>query len=414
MRSRDSDSVVLAALLHDLGKFWQRTCAGRTYPHEEYSRRFVEEEFPGYFQACGDDLAHAIAHHHRWPRVESDCDKLVILADWLSANEHECEDRDQEEPAHAPLVSLLSRQPIAPPGTPELSFPLSQLNWQSESAFFADRNAVAGPDIYARLWQEFRTEFAQMAGSRVYVPADLTTIVALLRKYTSRMPAAPPWEKDGVRTVPDISLYDHLKTTAALAACLQRQLGPDGVGELLAALTARQRLDGRLGVPICVLVKGDISGTQDFLYLLTSKGAARGLRGRSFDLQQLTETIARWILRKLDLPVTNLLLAAGGHFYLVLPYQQAARELDVLRSEIASRVWKAHQGDLSFIIASVPVAARDFLGSPDATHAFSERWAEVSRVVNACKSRRWRELNDCAVLRVSVSAPGSGRRQADL
>jgi CRISPR-associated protein Csm1 len=353
MIPRDKEALWLAALLHDLGKFWQRSYGGRTHPHEEYSRRFVEEKFAGYFHSCGGDLAHAIAHHHRWPNVHRDGEKQVILADWLSANEREKEDRAQEAPYHAALVALLSRKQITLESTPELRFSLSSLGWEDEVHFFPTETASAAPAIYGQLWSDFEAEVTRLAANRGYHPADFTTLLALLRKYTSRMPAATPWEGEGQRTVPDISLYDHLKTTAAIAACLQEELGPDNLDELLSALNSRQRSQGSsevLGRHLAALVKGDISGTQDFLFLLTAKGAAKGLRGRSFYLQLLTEMIARWILRQLDLPLCNLLLVAGGHFYLLLPHRKTADAIDSWRRQIAEKLWRIHRGDLSLTL----------------------------------------------------------------
>ena len=66
-----------------------------------------------------------------------------------------------------------------------------------------------------------------------------------------------------------------------------------------------------------MLVGGDISGVQNFIYTITARGAAPTLRGRSFYLQIVTEALARYLLRRLDLPVTNLIYAGGGSFFLL-------------------------------------------------------------------------------------------------
>jgi CRISPR-associated protein Csm1 len=394
MSVRDAEVVWLAALLHDLGKFWQRTFPGRTRAHEEWGRRFVEEQHRGFFAPCGDGLAHAIAHHHRWPKVSRDVEKVVILADWLSAKEREKEDRAQEAPSHAALAALLSRPPVAPAGTPELRFSLGPLDWQSADLFFPSEGAAADPAVYQQLWEGFEAEVGRLAGKRGYHPADFTTLLALLRKYTARMPAATPWEGPEQRTVPDVSLYDHLKTTSAIAACLQEELGPDDLDELLSALASARRDSPALQRPLAALVKGDISGTQDFLYLLTAKGAARGLRGRSFYLQMLTEAVARWILRQLGLPRSNLLMAAGGHFYQLLPYRRTEAAVETWRQQIARKLWQIHQGDLSLLVDYVAVAAGDFEEDRDGGRAFAAKWGDVSRKVAARKQRRWRELGD--------------------
>ena len=133
---------------------------------------------------------------------------------------------------------------------------------------------------------------------------------------------------------------------------------------------------------MCTLLKGDISGIQNFLYQIQSEGASRELRGRSFYLQLLTEAIALWILRQFDLPITNLLLASGGHFYLMLP---ASTQIDKLCAEITLKLWEAHRGELSIVLADVPVTASDF-------DQFSGKWDSVSEAVNRQKQTKGREL----------------------
>jgi CRISPR-associated protein Csm1 len=401
-------TIWLAALLHDIGKFRQRALAGASRgTHEEHGARFIEEDFAGFFAPCGDDLAHGVANHHR-PSRDREVERVVALADRLSACERETEERPQETPGAAALVSVLSRPPLAPEGAPERRFRLTALSWQEEGSFFPSVEAQVDADDYRCLWEAFSTEFKQLGGSRGYAPADFTTILALLRKYTSRMPAATPWEGEAVRTVPDVSLYDHLKTTAAIAACVRRELGPDDVDQLLRALARGGDDEGALSRELCALVKGDVSGTQDFLYLLSSRGAARGLRGRSFYLQLLTETVAHWLLRALDLPVTNLLFAGGGHFYLLLPYRQTCEMLDELRVRLAQKLWAAHRGDLALSVETVPVCGSDFVGGGTSEASFAHKWGEVSGKLAERKQRRWAELGPETIVAEVFSAQEQG------
>ena len=167
----------------------------------------------------------------------------------------------------------------------------------------------------------------------------------------------------------DVSIYNHARSSAAIATCL--------------APEAEDSPERAIGA----LVKGDISGTQDFLYLMTSAGAARGLRGRSFYLQLLGESVARWMLRQFGLPATNLLFAGGGHFYLLLPAEALKTRWDELRRTIAEKLWRAHQGDLSLAMGYVEVTAGDFFGT-----GFAEKWGDVSRAANEAKQRKWIEL----------------------
>ena len=387
---QDIERLQLAALLHDIGKFRQRTIATPPFrPHERHSSEFVTEDFGEFFHPCGDDLGDAILNHHNPPRQTKEIEKQVVLADWLSAKERETEHREQERPSHAALVSIMSRLQIPDKPQPaELRYDLNPLDIHRE-AIFPTENPHIQPSGYSELWDEFTRALQRLAGERGYQSADYQTLVALLHKYTARMPSATPWEGGAERTVPDVSLYDHLRTTAAIAACVHREILPDDLDGYLRQSAER---------PLCALLKGDISGLQNFLYGIKSEGASRELRGRSFYLQLLTEAIALWILRRFDLPITNLLLASGGHFYLLVPHREAREKIDVLRAEIAEKLWGAHREELSVVLAGVPVTAKNFDHDPrkkpdKENKPFSDKWKRVSEEVERQKQTKWRELS---------------------
>ncbi|MXY26654.1 type III-A CRISPR-associated protein Cas10/Csm1 [Candidatus Poribacteria bacterium] len=388
MRSRGpyslktSEHLHLAALLHDIGKFRMRA-TDRYKRHQEHSYEFVNEDFADFFAPCGDAFKNAIRHHH--PNRYPDCrpnqlqhliEKQVILADRLSATEREDQEREGEDFVESAIVSILSRLK----GTPkEYRYPLKALDLTRDTVIPTESPQV-NQDVYADLWQQFKTAFETITRDAHYTPTIYQTIVALLEKYTSRMPSATPWGQGEKRTVPDISLYDHLRTTAAIAACLGRELSETEIdGHLFKQKKSEQ--------PICALIKGDISGIQSFLYQILSEGAARELRGRSFYLQLLAETIAHWVLKQFDLPITNLILASGGHFYILAPYSEAREKLDTLRRTISENLWALHKGDLSCILAGMAITADDF--EPE---NFSKKWYQVSQKVQDRKRAKWSEM----------------------
>ena len=376
---QDIERLQLAALLHDIGKFRHRKFTRAAGSHQKHGWEFVTKDFRGFFHPCGDDLGDAILNHHNSPRQTKEIEKQVTLADRLSATERQDEEREREQPYDTALVSIMSRLKIDDKPQPmELRYDLNSLDIHRE-AIFPTADGSADPNRYEVLWDEFTHELQRLSGDRGYQSADYQTLVALLHKYTARMPSATPWEREAQRTIPDVSLYDHLRTTAAIAACVYREVTPDD-------------LDGHLRKSpefaeqsLCTLLKGDISGIQKFLYRIQSEGASRELRGRSFYLQLLTEAIALWILRQFDLPITNLLLASGGHFYLLLPYSKAREQIDTLRAEIAEKLWGVHREELSVVLAGIPVTARNF-------DDFSDKWRIVSKEIERRKQMKWREL----------------------
>lgn len=420
MSLSESHVLWLAALLHDIGKFGERTSdplptwahgyrAEAKYTHEPFGAVFVDD-FMGGFTDDIQTLRRLVLKHHT-PSLPDEL--LVSLADRLSANERAEAQGDEEGArgrAESVLRTVLSRVQLDRREADAcLYHELTALSLDRR-VLIPNREASGSSEAYRTLWQAFAKQVVRAPRG------DCSTLLAVLRKFTWAIPSDT--RRD---VIPDISLYHHLKTTAAIVACLAREaLGAQEVETLHTALTnlfKKEPLtpseESLVRRNLCALVKGDISGTQDFLYLLTSSGAARGLRGRSFYLQLLSETIADWILRQLDLPPTNLLFAGGGHFYLLLPHGDTTERLDDLQQQIARKLWKAHKGDLYLTVDYASVTTLDFLEGEAGGNAFAGKWEEVSRRVNELKQRKWRDLGGEAMTRNLFSAQQRGTTAED-
>ena len=395
-------TIILAALLYDIGSFRERTRrplparaerqrSEGQYGFEAFSAMLIDG-LPGHWAAIKSDLRALVFNSNR---PTSEDERLMALAFKISTNRW----ADAE-------TSPTRRQPGGEPerdGEPALPRVLSRVVMKEQKANnrryeplvpFPLRDGLTDPKLllensvdsvpvkaYQKLWDSFEEELKR-------APADISTVLALLKKYTW----AIPWESRSTGD-PDVSLYAQAKAMAAVTACLVKDERDDAKIQHLSDAFANRHArvitpPSILDEPLFALVKGDISGTQDFLYLLTSSGAARGLRGRSFYLQLLTETIAAWLLRQLDMPSTNLLFVGGGHFYLLLPYQKTNAELPKLRKEITRKLWEAYIGDLSLVLDFVPVTVREF------TESFATKWGEVSQQVNDRKRQRLSDFDD--------------------
>lgn len=391
MERRVENAVCLAALLHDIGKFLQRAMWGTgATTHQELGAQWCEQPF--FTHVFGSDISEAVRQHHnrQFPRASEERTRLfqlVQLADRLAAGERATEPRPAESPQQSLLVSIFSRIPLGwqegktDRYPEERRYPVQALNWESDS-LLPKTHLTPSTDAYKQLCDQFQREWNAFTANRNYTEADLRTILALLEKYTSFIPSATPWEKEDERTVPDVSLYDHLRITAAIAACLDKQLRPE-------ALESAWHEPESYTEPILLLVKGDISGIQSFLYLTGRGGVASGLKGRSAFLQLLTEAIAEFVLHELNLPPVCLLLASGGHFYLLAPHNQEER-LEQLRAEISQKLLKAFHGDLRALIEWVPLTTGDLLDP----NRISERWDALSQQLGQRKQQLWAELPD--------------------
>jgi len=104
---------------------------------------------------------------------------------------------------------------------------------------------------------------------------DPNTILNLLERYGSYLRSATSAE--------EVSLFDHARTTAAIAVCIAGHLNETE------AESARAEIEDREAERY-LFVRGDISGVQSFIYTITSKGALRMLRARSFFLEIVAES----------------------------------------------------------------------------------------------------------------------------
>lgn len=370
--------IALAGLLHDIGKFAQRAgwMKGR---HTEVGGEFVRRFVP---QAWQQGLYPVMGHHDK--ALGGYTTKVVALADWLSAGERVSEEEEQPRPLRSIFCSLVADGRQAP----EAYWPLQELRME-ESAIFPIRPSPTVEEIargYRDLWEKFRQEISLLRDAHAsdgHLPIYLENLLLLLQRYTWCIPSAY------YRSVPDISLYDHSRMTAALAVCLAEK-DEETLDRLLVALKGwgeREQAPPVLEeTEVALLVGGDISGVQDFIYTITARGATGALRGRSFYLQLLTEAIAQFVLRRLGLPITNLIYQGGGHFYLLARPEDRPR-LEEVQREISRILLTHHQGDLYLALASVPLRAADFYGG-----RISGRWAELGRALREAKQRRFAEL----------------------
>lgn len=361
-------TLALGALLHDIGKFRERAGLpapsvppGAKYSHEPHSYAFVQQ-----FRHLFSDLqriSDLVLKHHE-PGLPDE--QVIAIGDRLAANERVEweEDEWKAEPRGRSNRRLLAPFPrLFGQSLPEeRAFALGPLSLERSVLF--PGNHTNSEQAYRQHWERFEAEC-----QRLRTRDDVETWMALLQKYLWCVPASARAQE-----VPDVSLYDHARAVAAVAICARVQLGTDEerIRQLLKATTGSEE-------PLCLLARVDLSGIQDFLYTLTASGAGRSLRGRSFYLSLLAETVARWVLQRLQLPITQLLYSGGGHAYLLLP-ACVEETLRALRVEAECKMLALHNGDIRTVIAWAPVAPGQF--DPK---EFSERWGEAAQQADARK-----------------------------
>jgi len=137
------------------------------------------------------------------------------------------------------------------------------------------------------------------------------------------------------------------------------------------------------------LIGGDFPGIQDFVYTITSKGAAKGLRGRSFFIQLLGDAVVRRILADLNLCSCNVIYDAGGNFIVLGTEEAKAVEVvDRVLRQVNSVLVKAIQGDTALVLEAMQISPAD-LFTPS---QFKTVRDDFAKKIAQAKNRPLREL----------------------
>lgn len=399
-------AATFGGLLHDIGKFADRAGAVPLPDKDEVRQEYryahgwqteevlrglfaadrVESRLPG--QPPEATLLNLAARHHagRHP-----LEWMVQEADRLaSGHERAAADADSEQAIEGRsrkrkvrLLSILGRirTESDAPTAPEDRYYRLTLPEAAVDAQFPVRDQDYPADAmeadYPAHWQKFVAEIKALDAEAD--PLDLLdTLLALCRRYQWCLPASARREE-----IPDVSLFEHGKGAAALAACLCAFHGGDP--KVSQRAVEDRRSDKYL------LFCGDVSGIQKFIYRLSAKGAYKNLKGRSFFIQLLSELLARHYIEACGLTAANILYSNGGKFYLLLPnlteVQELLRRFD---GEINAGLFRDYGGDMFVRTAWVPLSGEDLTRQEGRT--LSVIWDELTRSLVQRDRRRFAAL----------------------
>jgi len=383
-RDRDADdSIISAAARHhkpDTFLQWVIATADRL------ASGFEREEFEEYNRAVDEEPGRKLNHY--------------TTRQWTLLERIRLDDRAETQAWRYPLKAL----------SPEAIFPVMAHDCEDGD------NARAQAE-YLALWTQFSGGLEKIPGKhRENLPLWLDHFDSLWLAYTHAIPAATAGIAGNVR--PEVSLYDHSKTTAALAVALWRyhaDLGhdPGTVREQLRAQWDRAREGSDPARQAWeeekfLLIQGDLFGIQDFIFATggeTQKRAAKLLRGRSFYVALLTELAALRILDALGLPATSQVVNAAGKFLIVAPNTpEVLAQLDTVRAEFDRWFLDHTFGQSGIGIACLPARCDDFrAGKRGGASPFS---GLMTRLFEALETAKLRRFDLCAKPRDSAVFAG--------
>ena len=175
---------------------------------------------------------------------------------------------------------------------------------------------------------------------------------------------------------PDVALIDMAKSVAGVACAIA---------------------DDPKATNIC-LVAGDLSGIQKFIYTISSDGALKSLRARSFYLELVAEEIVQQLLERLKLPRTSVIYSGGGNLYLLAPAHNETKEVvKEVRSSFNKWLRKEFQEKVFLALDCHFFPVQDV-----AIKKIGEHWNEAIAKVNQQKSRKFiEEISDVLTAKIS-------------
>ena len=311
--------VAFSGLMHDIGKFYQRTYiksdltqhekdvtpiakAGyHTHLHSAYTSRFFREHLKKFDEYERLTSSHHLQENNQFLNLIKKAD---VIASRIDRND---EDSDYEENNKRSAFQVTRMSSVMQ----EIDFGKNKQNGIFPLAPFSENNfpnnhyqlkdKKDSVEEYHELWEKMISDFYS---EKQYISSEIDKycfdrMYALLYEYTTFVPAST---YEGNITF--VSLFDHLKLTSAIASCLY--------------------LNENESQNPFVMFEFDLSGIQQFIFKVTEgkdtkKDIAKALRGRSFLISAITNIITYSYLNEFNLTQSNIIFNTGGGALLLLP-----------------------------------------------------------------------------------------------
>ncbi|BBG66778.1 CRISPR-associated protein, Csm1 family [Hydrogenimonas sp.] len=376
------DEIALAGLLHDIGKFGQRTDIYRLkdifpvqryrYTHAAYTAQILQDG--GLAFKLPEEVIDMAAMHHA---PDGDDAWIIAAADRMASGfEREAFEKynemsDREDFRKQRLWHLFDekrRFPIAPLA-PDTIYPVEK---------GADGNE------YDALWKAFVEDMEKIekAGSGAN---DYRTIDYLMKKHTSFIPSSTTFKKGDYTPVKaNVPLYDHSRATAIFATAIYALYEKGDTDILDYYRHGRGDIERRN----LLMVTGDFFGIQQFIFNdVPAAKASKILRSKSAYVQVLTRILALHVAEEIGMSHQSIVTTAAGKFeILAINTPETLEKVQKLQSEIDDFFIKEYFGETGVGLSCTPCALADFIVKGRYRESLRPRVAES---VEEAKYRRF-------------------------
>lgn len=326
---KEKEILIKGALLHDIGKVCYRAMNKRIN-HSKLGGDFLEQYLKSNEET--ERLLNCVRYHHKDYLQKAKLDKndlayIVYEADNIASGMDRREN-EGEEKGFDPKLNLDSIFSVFY-SDKEIQvankYPLIYKDINKAFNYPRTDISLATNSNYEALLNKIKSHFITKDISQI----SINQLLQIIEEGFSYLPSSTNRAE-----VCDISLYVHSKITSAVASCMKLYFDEQQIQDYKKYCFNSGSKIFR-NEKIYLLVSGDISGIQDFIYTILSKGALKTLRGRSLYIDLLLEEFIDEYLEQIGLSRANVLYSGGGHFYILAPnIEDTKKAIDKLQAKM--------------------------------------------------------------------------------
>lgn len=326
---KEKEILIKGALLHDIGKVCYRAMNKRIN-HSKLGGDFLEQYLKSNEET--ERLLNCVRYHHKDYLQKAKLDKndlayIVYEADNIASGMDRREN-EGEEKGFDPKLNLDSIFSVFY-SDKEIQvankYPLIYKDINKSFNYPRTDISLATNSNYEALLNKIKSHFITKDISQI----SINQLLQIIEEGFSYVPSSTNRAE-----VCDISLYVHSKITSAVASCMKLYFDEQQIQDYKKYCFNSGSKIFR-NEKIYLLISGDISGIQDFIYTIPSKGALKTLRGRSLYIDLLLEEFIDEYLEQIGLSRANVLYSGGGHFYILAPnIEDTKKAIDKLQAKM--------------------------------------------------------------------------------
>ena len=382
--------LAIGSILHDTGKLLYRYNDMRNHSKSgyDYLKELIDDE----------DVLDCVRYHHSaaLKNAEVKADSLCYIT-YIADNIAAFSDRRKNETGEGGFVRDVSCQSVFNKingADHTASYSPIMLTENNDINYPSEAEKTYSEEFYGRIVSGLRNTLGAVEFTSDYI----NSLCEAFEAYTSFVPSST-----NTGELTDISLYDHVKLTAALALCIYDHLNSEEVSDYKNTLFENAEIF--YDKKAFLLYSTDISGIQSFIYNIGSKGALKGLRARSFWLELAMESAVDELLERLSLARCNVMYSGGGHTYLILPNTESVK-IELTRFEKELNQWLIDNFGTELYIGGgyCECSANSLRNKPDG--AYGKIFTEVSRNISSSKLNRYSSKD---IIKLNTSVPNSDK-----